>query len=291
MLRPRLIVSLLIHKGGLVKTQQFAAPKYVGDPLNAVRIFNEKKEVDELVVLDIDATREGREPDYRLIESLASECRMPLCYGGGVTSAEQGQRIVQLGVEKIAVSAALVERPELLPSMSALIGSQSVVAVLDVRRDARTGRHVVWTRNGTVRTEQSPATLAAHAASLGRRDRCQLDRPGRMRDGYDLELIRSVREAVTVPLTALGGAGSVAHARQLIEEFGLIGVAAGSLFVFKDRNGADQLSECFGEGVPHGRVRLQVRACAVAKQRIALRISLPMVKRRSTSPAIRVLHL
>lgn len=216
-----------------MKTQQFGSPKYVGDPLNAVRIFNEK-EVDELIVLDIDATRDGREPDYRLIESLASECRMPLCYGGGVTTAEQGQRIVQLGVEKIAIGAALVERPDLVPRMSALIGSQSVVAVLDVRRDARSRNHFVWTRNGSVRTDLPPAELAAKAAALGAGEIVlnSIDHDG-MRNGYDLSLIRSVRDSVTVPLTALGGAGTLGDARKLIEEFGLIGIAAGSLFVFR----------------------------------------------------------
>ena len=133
MLRPRIIPCLLVHKGGLVKTQGFQDPKYVGDPINAVRIFNEK-EADELMVLDIDATVNDVEPNFNLIEKLAAECRMPLCYGGGVKTAEQAARIVGMGVEKVAVSAAAIAHHSLLTEMAAAVGGQSVVAVLDVRK-------------------------------------------------------------------------------------------------------------------------------------------------------------
>jgi cyclase len=133
MLRPRIIPCLLVHQGGLVKTHRFKEPKYVGDPINAVKIFNEK-EADELIVLDIDATIQGREPDFGLIAKLAAECRMPLCYGGGVTTAEQAARIVDMGVEKVAVSAAAIANPALLTEMAAAVGRQSVVVVLDVRK-------------------------------------------------------------------------------------------------------------------------------------------------------------
>ena len=216
-----------------MKTQQFGTPKYVGDPLNAVRIFNEK-EVDELVVFDIDATREGREPDYRLIESLAAECRMPLCYGGGVTTASQGQRIVQLGVEKVAVGTALFENPQLVPELATRIGSQSVVAVLDVRRDPATDAALVWIRNGTKNTLTDATTMAKRLESdgVGEIVLNSIDRDG-TKTGYDVALVRSVREVTSVPLTALGGAGSLSDAVALIREHGIIGVAAGSLFVFK----------------------------------------------------------
>ena len=136
MLRPRIIPCLLVHQGGLVKTQGFKEPKYVGDPINAVRIFNEK-EADELMVLDIDATVNKVAPDFALIAKLAAECRMPLCYGGGVTTAEQAARIVDIRDEKIALSAADIAKPSLLTEMTAAVGQQSVVGVLDVRR--RTG--------------------------------------------------------------------------------------------------------------------------------------------------------
>ena len=128
MLRPRIIPCLLVHEKGLVKSVNFKNHKYVGDPINAVRIFNEK-EVDELMVIDIDATVENREPDYKMIENLAAECRMPLCYGGGVKTVEQAQRIFSLGVEKIAVSSAIIEDPAFITRMAEKVGTQSVVAV------------------------------------------------------------------------------------------------------------------------------------------------------------------
>ena len=133
MLRPRVIPCLLVHDKGLVKTVQFKDPKYVGDPINAVRIFNEK-ESDELMVIDIDATKENREPDYKMIENLAAECRMPLCYGGGVKTVQQAHRIFSLGVEKIAISASAIQTPELVTAMAERVGSQSVVVVLDVKK-------------------------------------------------------------------------------------------------------------------------------------------------------------
>lgn len=136
MLRPRIIPCLLLHKGGLVKTQEFKSPKYLGDPINAVRIFNEK-EADELMVLDIDATVNGASPNFGLIAKLAAECRMPLCYGGGVTNAEQATRIIDMGVEKVAVSAAALMNPNLLTQMAAAVGQQSVVVVLDVKEANR----------------------------------------------------------------------------------------------------------------------------------------------------------
>ena len=161
MLRPRIIPCLLVHQGGLVKTQGFKEPKYVGDPINAVKIFNEK-ESDELMVLDIDATVLGREPDFGLIAKLAAECRMPLCYGGGVKTADQAARIVDMGVEKVAVSAAAISNPALLSDMAAAVGQQSVVAVLDVRK--KTGLfakgYEVYTHNGKTVHKADPVTLA-----------------------------------------------------------------------------------------------------------------------------------
>lgn len=231
MLRPRVIPCLLVHKGGLVKTVGFDKPKYVGDPLNAVRIFNEK-EVDELMVLDIDATMERREPDYALIRNLAAECRMPLSYGGGVRNVEQFERLVALGVEKVAVSAACFEDPGLVHAASLRVGRQSVAVVLDVRR--RAGRFEVFTHRGTRASGKEVAEVARWAEAQGAGEVVvnSIDNDGVMK-GYDLELIRHVRQAVTVPLTVLGGAGSLADIAALVREFRLIGAAAGSLFVFK----------------------------------------------------------
>lgn len=233
MLRARIIPCLLVRDKGLVKTVGFGPGKYVGDPINAVRIFNEK-EVDELVVLDIDATAQGREPDYALIANLAAECRMPLCYGGGVRTEAQAQRILQLGVEKIALSSALVADPALATRLAATIGGQSVVAVLDVRRDARSGAYEVYTSNGTRATGLEPAAFAARLEALGAGEILlnSIDRDGAMK-GYDLELVDRVRGAVTVPITVLGGAGTTKDIGDLIARQGIIGAAAGSLFVFK----------------------------------------------------------
>ena len=237
MLRPRIIPCLLVHKGGLVKTQAFKAPKYVGDPINAVKIFNEK-EADELMVLDIDATMNGVEPDFNLIAKLAAECRMPLCYGGGVSTAQQAARIVGMGVEKVAVSATAIFNPAILTEMAAAVGRQSVVAVIDVRK--RTGLftqgYEVCTHNGKTVHKHDPIALATQlqAAGAGEIVVNSIDRDGLMQ-GYDLELATQFKQALKVPLTVLGGAGSLEHLGELISKLGVVGSAAGSLFVFKGK--------------------------------------------------------
>lgn len=232
MLRPRIIPCLLISDGGLVKTVRFKDPKYVGDPINAVRIFNEK-ECDELIALDIDATREGREPDYDLIGHMASECRMPLCYGGGITTKEQAQKIIGLGVEKVAVSAAAINNASLVSEIAAELGSQSVVVVLDVKKTLF-GQYDVWTENGRKKTSLSAIEAARRAEKLGAGEIVinLIDNDGVMK-GYDLALARLIRKEVSLPLTFLGGAGSHDDIAKLISEVGTVGAAAGSLFVFK----------------------------------------------------------
>jgi cyclase len=235
MLRPRITPCLLIHEGGLVKTVGFRDPTYVGDPVNAVKIFNEK-EADELIVVDIDASRTGAEPDYKLIAELARECRMPLCYGGGVRTEDQASRIVGLGVEKVAISAAAIETPDLLGRIADKIGRQSVVAVLDVRtRKALAGtNHEVWTHNATKRTKWDAFALAEVLQTAGAGEILinSVDRDGVMK-GYDIDLARRMRSALSIPMTVLGGAGSYDDIVALIKACGVIGCAAGSLFVFK----------------------------------------------------------
>ncbi len=235
MLRPRIIPCLLVKNGGLVKTERFTNPKYVGDPINAVRIFNEK-EVDELVVLNIDATTLGREPDYGLIRSLAAECRMPLCYGGGVKSVEQVERIISLGVEKVALSAAAIHNPELISEAAARVGSQSIVVVMDVKKAGLLRRYEVFTHNGTRGTSLDPVAFAQRSEKLGAGEVVvnSIDHDGVMK-GYDLDLISRVRGAISLPLTALGGAATLADIELLIRQFGIIGAAAGSMFVFKGK--------------------------------------------------------
>lgn len=235
MLRPRLIPCLLVHNGGLVKTVNFGAPKYVGDPINAVRIYNEK-EVDELVVLDIDATVKDAEPDYQLISHLASECRMPLCYGGGVRTVAQIEKIISLGVEKVAISSAAVESPALISDAASRVGSQSVVVVIDVKKTGLLRRYEVVTHNGTHKTGFNPVEFAERVAELGAGEIVvnSVDRDGEMK-GYDLDLVEQIRQAVHLPLTVLGGAGSLGDVKELINRYGIVGAAAGSLFVFKGK--------------------------------------------------------
>lgn len=235
MLRPRIIPCLLVKNGGLVKTVRFAQPKYVGDPINAVRIFNEKA-VDELIVVDIDATVQKREPNYSLIANLAAECRMPLCYGGGVTTAEQVQRIVGLGVEKVALSNAAARTPNLIGEAAAKVGSQSIVVVMDVKTAGLLRRYEMFTHNGTQGTGLDPVSFARRAEEAGAGEIVvnSIDRDGEMQ-GYDLELASRIREAVSVPMTVLGGAGSMKDIEALIRTFGIVGAAAGSLFVYKGK--------------------------------------------------------
>lgn len=233
MLHPRITPCLLVRNKGLVKTVKFKDPKYVGDPINAVKIFNEKM-VDELVVLDIDATGENREPDYRMIENLAAECRMPLCYGGGIKTAEQAQRVFGLGVEKVAISSAAVDDPELVARMADRVGKQSVVVVVDVKKRLLGGRYDVFTHNGQRNTHKNPVEFAQEMERLGAGEIVvnSIDQDGVMK-GYDFTLVDLIREAVSIPMTVLGGAGSLGDIGKLIAKHGIIGAAAGSLFVFK----------------------------------------------------------
>jgi len=235
MLQPRIIPCLLVHQGGLVKTVEFNDPKYVGDPINAVKIFNEK-EADELVVLDIDATVNGAEPDYRMIANLAAECRMPLCYGGGVRTPEQAKKIIGLGVEKVAMSAAAVEDETLVTRTAEAVGRQSVVVVLDVRKKTSlfSKGYEVFTHNGKQGRKVDPFELARvmQEAGAGEIVINSIDRDGQMK-GYDLALAARMRKELRVPLTLLGGAGSHQDIEALFGECGVVGASAGSLFVFK----------------------------------------------------------
>lgn len=233
MLRPRIIPCLLIQDSGLVKTVRFKDPKYVGDPINAVKIFNEK-EADELIVIDIDASAHDREPDYQKIAHLASECRMPLCYGGGVRTVEQAKRIIALGVEKVAISSAALANPVLVSEIATEIGRQSVVVVLDHKQRLLGKAQDVWTHNGTRNTKRNVIDVALEMEKLGAGEIVinSIDNDGKMK-GYDLGLATHLREMLTVPLTVLGGGGSLDDMYQVVAACGVVGVAAGSFFVFK----------------------------------------------------------
>lgn len=233
MLRPRIIPCLLLHNGGLVKTVAFRDPTYVGDPINAVRIFNEK-EADELLVLDIDASVTGAEPNFKLISQFAAECRMPLCYGGGIKTVEQAKKVSGLGVEKVAISSAALESPDLTAALAAELGSQSVVVVLDTRKAPNGRDYEIWTHNGSKPTGLNLEQAAAAVVEAGAGEVVinSIDNDGKM-GGYDLSLAERARRAVRVPLTLLGGAGSLADIGRLLSVCGIVGAAAGSLFVFK----------------------------------------------------------
>jgi len=232
MLRPRIIPCLLIQNKGLVKTQKFKDAKYVGDPINAVRIFNEK-EVDEIMIIDIDATVYNREPDYKMIENLAAECRMPLCYGGGIKTVEQAQKIFSLGVEKVAISSQAVNSPSLIREIGRRFGKQSIVVVIDVK-SSKSGKYEIWTHNATKNSKKDAIAFVKEVEELGAGEVIinSIDQDGVMK-GYDLELVNKIRSTVSIPLTVLGGAGSMKDIGKLIEKYGIIGAAAGSLFVFK----------------------------------------------------------
>jgi len=232
MLMPRLIPCLLLSssRGGLVKTMRFKAPKYVGDPMNAVRIFNEK-EVDELMVLDIDATKERRGPDFEIAEQLAGECFMPLCYGGGIRSFEDARTLFGLGVEKVALQSAFFENPTILRKIASHAGEQAVVASIDLQKDWL-GRYRVRSsaaaRPPAVRWQQLVQTAVENGA--GEVLITSVDQEGTM-SGMDLALIREASSLIEAPLIANGGAGSLADVRAAVEA-GASAVAAGTFFVF-----------------------------------------------------------
>lgn len=233
MLSARIIPCLLIRNKGLVKTVKFKDAKYVGDPLNAVKIFNEK-EADELIVLDIDATSEGREPDYGLIQKMAMECRMPFCYGGGIKTAQQARKIIGLGVEKVALSSAIVQNPHLAQEIAREIGNQSVVVVLDVKKKIFSSKYEIWINNGKSNTGKCPFEFMAVMQEYGIGEIVinSIDHDGVMK-GYDLQLASKASSLAKVPLTLLGGAGKLEDISMLVQNCGTVGAAVGSLFVFK----------------------------------------------------------
>lgn len=226
---PRVIPVLLVSGGYLVKPVAFAREKYIGDPINAVRIFNEKQ-VDELVICDIDASRTGSGVNYSLIEEIASEAFMPVGYGGGVTSVDEATRIVSIGIEKVVLNSIVHTRPSAVTEIADALGSSSTVVSVDARR-RRFGGHDTFVTRGHTKTGLSPVDAARRAEELGAGEIIisSIDRESSF-SGYDLPLVRSVAEAVTVPVIALGGAGSVADLRAGLEA-GASAAAAGSMFV------------------------------------------------------------
>ena len=216
MLQARIIPCLLLHKGGLVKTVKFKKPKYIGDPINAVKIFNEK-EVDELIVIDIDATVEKREPNYEQIENIASEAFMPVCYGGGITTVEQMRKIFHSGVEKVSISAAALNNPALIKQAATRFGNQSVIVTLDIKSSFFKKQYQLVTHNGSAKTGKDPIQAAVEMENLGAGELVinNVDRDGVM-DGYDTDYLKQIIDAVDIPVIGLGGAGTTDHLKNII---------------------------------------------------------------------------
>jgi cyclase len=230
MLKHRVIPVLLLRNGGLVKTMKFKDPKYVGDPINAIRIFNDK-EVDELMVLDITASKERREPNYSLIEKFAGECFMPLTYGGGVTSVDQAARIFGLGVEKICMQTAALANPALVSKLADRFGNQSVVVSIDIKRNWLGKPQVYGASKGKIFPEPWLAAVQRLvAAGAGEVLLNVVDRDGTLA-GPDLGLVCQAGAALTVPLIAAGGVSSLTDIKALADA-GASAVAAGAFFVF-----------------------------------------------------------
>lgn len=237
MYRARVIPCLLVRGNGLVKTRKFKEPVYIGDPINAMRIFSDK-EVDELVVLDIDASREGREPNYALIEEMAGEAFMPVAYGGGIRTIEQVRRLIRSGIEKVVINSAAIESTDVIRQAADMFGSQAVVGAVDVKK-ALFGGYRVIAKSGTV---EAKIGLDEHiqrlvSAGVGEIFLNNVDHDGMMA-GYDLKLLRNITQKVNVPVVACGGAGTVEHLSQAVIEGGASAVAAGSMFVFHGKHRA-----------------------------------------------------
>lgn len=231
MKRIRVIPVLLIHEGGLVKTLKFKKPVYVGDPINAVKIFNEK-EIDEIVVLDIDASKENRGPRMEQIAEIAGEAFIPLAYGGGIKNIEQVKELFYIGVEKVIFNYQAFHNPQLIYQSAKVVGSQSVVLSMDVKKNLF-GKYKVYTKNGTENTNLDPVDFAKRMEEAGAGELFlnSIDRDGTF-SGYDLELLERINEVLSIPVIICGGAGSVDDFAKAVRH-GASAVAAGSLFVFQ----------------------------------------------------------
>jgi len=234
MLRTRIIPAMLLRNESLVKTIRFGKFTYVGDPCNTVRIFNEL-EVDELLFLDITATREKRSPNLKILAEIADECFMPLCYGGGINSIDQAKSIFDIGFEKVAINSYATERPEFVSELAKHYGNQAVIASIDVQRGFL-GKQLVHTCSGRKRTKLNPVAWAKELELRGAGEilLTSIDREGTW-DGFDLELIKSITDAVSIPVIAHGGAGSLKHISDAVKLGGASAVALGSMVVFQKK--------------------------------------------------------
>ncbi len=234
MLRTRIIPALLLRNETLVKTVRFSKFTYVGDPANTVRIFNEL-EVDELLFLDITASRENRSPNLKLLSDIASECFMPLGYGGGIRSLDQAKAVFDIGFEKVAINTCAAENPALINQIAIHYGSQAVIASIDVKKGLF-GKQTVHVQAGKINTKRDPVEWAKEVEQLGAGEilLTSIDREGTW-EGFDLDLVRKVTDAVSIPVIAHGGAGNVEHIGQVLRDANASAVALGSMVVFQKK--------------------------------------------------------
>lgn len=241
MLKIRVIPCLLLKNNGLVKTVKFKDPKYVGDPINAVKIFNEK-EVDELIFLDITATIEKKKPNFKVISDIASECFMPFGYGGGIRDLNDVRELFNLGIEKVIINSYAFEKPLFIKEASTIFGAQSIIVSIDVKKNLF-GKYEVLTHSGQKNTKLDPVKFAKQMEDMGAGELFlnSIDRDGTMQ-GYDFELIKKVSESVNIPVIACGGAGKLQDFDDAVKRGGASGVAAGSMFVFYGKHRAVLIS-------------------------------------------------
>jgi len=235
MLVPRIMPCLLVNNGRLVKTVKFKKPQYIGDPVNAIKIYNEK-EVDELIVVDISATKEKRGPNFDLVKRIADECFMPLCYGGGIDSVIQMRKLFKLGIEKVALNSHAFNNVELIRSAANEFGNQSIIASIDVRKNAL-NKYKIYTHSGSKLHLTRPQEYAKIVEDNGAGEILlnSINRDGTW-DGFDIELIRNISESVSIPVIAVGGAGSLEHIKEAILLGKASATAIGSMAVFQGKN-------------------------------------------------------
>lgn len=231
--RPRIIPTLLIDDRDLIKTVQFGIRTYLGDPVNAVKIFN-RKGIDELSILDIGATKNHREPDYEILKDIASEAFMPLSYGGGITTLDQVHELMKIGYEKVVLNSSLVRNPELITNSADQFGSQSIVASIDTKKTG--SGYKCFISDGTEESEWNPVELAKEAERLGAGEIIinSIDNDGMMM-GYDIDLVKSVVDSVNIPVIAIGGAGGINDLKTVLQDGHAHAAAGGSMFVYYGR--------------------------------------------------------
>lgn len=237
MISIRVIPCLLYDGNGLVKTVRFKDPVYIGDATNAIRIFNEK-EVDELIFLDIKASAKKQKPDVELIRRIASECFMPLCYGGGITSLEDIKNVISVGVEKVSLNTVAVQNPSFVKEAAKTYGSSTIVVAIDYKRNIW-GKLIVTGNAGTNRSKYHPVEFAQMMEDMGAGEIVvnAIEKDGTM-SGYDLETLSDITSKVSIPVIAMGGAGKIEHLSEAIQKAHVSAVAAGSMFVFQGKHKA-----------------------------------------------------